>query len=132
VNLETLYWVKTPATVSLGTVALLGHQVTLSATARSVSWSFGDGATGVSEGPGRPFGPNDHCHTATCPDWFGHTYTKTGTFTVNAVVNWTGTYSADGQPAQPIQGTVAGPAATIPMQVLQARGVLVPNPTSTR
>jgi hypothetical protein len=128
VNLETLFWADTPADRALGTVVLLGHQVAITVHAQSVSWDFGDGTTATSDGPGRPFGESDHCGTAQCPGWFGHTYARTGTFAVSATVLWSGAYAVDGAPAQAIAGTVTGPAATNPIQAVQARGVLVPNP----
>src|SRR5437879_13902460 len=45
VNIETLFWVSTAATRSLGTVTLLGHRVGLEATVQHVAWDFGDGTT---------------------------------------------------------------------------------------
>jgi hypothetical protein len=126
VNLESLYWAQTPASRDLGVVTLLGHQVALTIAVASVNWDFGDGATARSNGPGRPFTATDHCGQKQCPDWFGHTYTQTGALTVTATVNWTGRYTVDGGAINTIQGTVAGPAATMALQVKQARAVLMP------
>jgi hypothetical protein len=128
VNLETLFWADTASDRTLGTVVLLGHQVTITVHATTVSWDFGDRTSATSDGPGRPFLDSDHCSTAQCPGWFGHTYLGTGTFTVTATVAWSGQYSVDGASPQPIAGTVDGPTTAIPMQALQARGVLVPDP----
>ena len=128
VNLETLFWADTRVDRSLGTVMLLGHQVALTIHVESVSWDFGDGAVGSSDGPGRPFGDSDHCGTAQCPGWFGHTYAATGRFAVTATVRWSGEYAVDGAAAQPIPGIVTGPEATSTIQAVEARGVLVPDP----
>jgi hypothetical protein len=129
VQLESLFWVDTAKTRDLGTAVLAGHQVAITATVSTVGWDFGDGATDSSNGPGRPFTKDSHCGQKQCPDWFGHTYTKTGKVTVTARVRWSATYSVDGGPAQPISGTVTGPPATMSILVKQARAVLVPNPT---
>jgi hypothetical protein len=131
VNLETLFWADTATDRSLGTVALLGHQVSISVHVDSVLWQFGDGESATSSGPGRRYGPEDHCRTAQCPGWFGHTYVKTGAFTVTATVNWSGSYRVDGGSVQPIAGTVRGPGASVALVVKQARAVLVPDPTSS-
>jgi hypothetical protein len=70
VNVEVLTWLTTPATVNLGTTPLLGHQVTLTATVQSVTWTWGDHTTDTIHKPGRPFLSTDFCDTTTCPDWF--------------------------------------------------------------
>ncbi len=131
VNAEALFWVQTPAQQKLAAATLLGHQVAITIKVASVSWDFGDGSKDTSDGPGRVFGPGDHCGTAQCPDWFGHTYTQTGAVTVRAVAHWTASYTVDGGAAQQIIGTVDGPAAQLAVTVKQARTVLVPNPTQS-
>jgi hypothetical protein len=132
VNIETLYWLGTPATVDLGTTPLLGHPVRLLATVQTVQWSFGDGHSATSQGPGRPFTADDYCNTKICPDWFGHTYTEPSRkLTVSATATWTGRYSIDGGPFIAITGTVASPATTIDMEVEQSLSILVPNPGET-
>jgi hypothetical protein len=129
VGLESLFWVDTAATRDLGTVTLLGHRVAITVTVSTVRWSFGDGGTASSAGPGRPFTSKDHCGQVQCPGWFGHTYAETGAVTVSAVVNWSASYVVDGGGVQQIIGTVAGRAASMPIIVKQARAVLVPTPT---
>jgi hypothetical protein len=49
--------------------------------------------------------------------------------TVTAQAGWVASFAVDGGPAVTIPGTVTGPVATAALQVKQARGVLVPNPT---
>jgi hypothetical protein len=129
VNVEVLTWLTTPATVNLGTTPLLGHQVTLTATVQSVTWTWGDHTTDTIHKPGRPFLSTDFGDTTTCPDWFGHTYTTTGIMTITATTTWTGRYSIDGANYQP--GTATSTPATSQIHIQQSRTVLVPNPTTS-
>jgi hypothetical protein len=134
VNMETIFWVNSAADQSLGPVTLLGHQVGLRIHARATAWAFGDGSTDTSAGLGRPYAAADGCGEAVCAGYFGHTYVSTGAMTVSATVTWAGEFSVDGGPwrgiANPATGanTVDGPAATRPITVIQARGVLVQDP----
>jgi hypothetical protein len=129
VNAETLFWIPTTATRTLATTTLLGHQIGLYANIASVTWNFGDDTTATNTGPGRAFTPTDHCNTPQCPDWFGHTYTSTAThLTITATITWTGRYNTDNGPLLPIPGTVTTTPTPIPMRVVQARTILVPNP----
>ena len=131
VNVEVLTWLTTPATVNLGTTPLLGHQVTLTATVQSVTWTWGDHNTDTTHKPGRPYLSSDNCVTKTCPDWFGHTYTTTGIKTITATTTWTGRYSIDGANYLPITGTATSTPATSQIHIQQSRTVLVPNPTTS-
>ena len=106
VNVETLIWLDTTKTVDLGTTPLLGHHINLIATVQTVTWNFGDHHTDTTTRPGRPFLTTDHCATLTCPGWYGHTYTTTGTMTLTATITWTGRYNIDNGPYHPITGTV--------------------------
>ena len=134
VNMETIFWVNSAADQSLGPVTLLGHQVGLRIHARAAAWAFGDGSTDTSAGLGRPYAAADGCGEAVCAGYFGHTYVSTGEMTVSATVTWAGEFSVDAGPwrgiANPATGanTVNGPAATRPITVIQARGVLVQDP----
>jgi hypothetical protein len=130
VNAETLFWIPTTTTLNLGTTTLLGHHITLYATIASVQWNFGDGTTTTTPNPGRPFRTTDHCTTAQCPAWFGHTYTTTShntPMTVTATINWTGRYTIDRGTLLQIPATVTTTPTPIPMTVVQAQSVLVPN-----
>jgi hypothetical protein len=137
VNMQTIFWVNGGADEALGPAILLGHQVGLRIHARTTTWSFGDGATDASPGLGRPYTAADGCADAVCTGYFGHTYAGTGAMTVTATVTWAGEFSVDGGPwrgiANPASGadTVDGPAATRPITVIQARGVLVQDPGVT-
>lgn len=126
VNMQTLLWVDTPTDQPLGTVTLLGHRVALRIHINQVDWDFGDGTTETTAGPQRRYDPADGCHTATCPGYWGHTYTRTGAVTVAATLTWTGQYQVDNGPSQRITGTVTAPATSTPLTIRQARGILVP------
>ncbi len=131
VNIQTLLWINTPATVNLGTSPLAGHQVTLTASVQTVAWNFGDQHTDTATTPGRPFLTTDHCSTATCPDYYGHTYTTTGTMTITATTTWTGRYNIDGGPFLAITGTATSAPQTTTVTVKQSRAILIPNPGSS-
>jgi hypothetical protein len=125
VNIETILWVDTPSSRTLGTVALLGHQVQISVALASVAWTFGDGTTETTPDAGTPYDRADPCSAKLCDDYWGHVFPTTGPHTVIATITWTGTYRVDGGPAQPIPGTVTGPASTVTITARQARGILV-------
>jgi hypothetical protein len=135
VNIETIFWVNSGQDRDLGPATLLGHRVGLRIHARTSTWTFGDGSGDSAAGLGRPYEAADGCAAAQCEGYFGHTYVGTGAVVVTATVTWAGEFSVDGGPwrgiGNPVTGanTVDGPAATRPMTVVQARGVLVGAPT---
>ena len=128
VNIETVFWVGTPPQRTLGTVTLLGQQVDLRAHVDRVTWSFGDGGSATTTGPGRAYSDAHPCTTKQCPGYFGHTYSDTGTMTITADIVWTGQFRVDGGAWQTIPGTVTAAATSTTTDVKEARGVLVPNP----
>ncbi|MDT4958134.1 MAG: hypothetical protein QOD31_1933, partial [Pseudonocardiales bacterium] len=128
VNIQTLLWADTPSDQSLGTVTLLGHQVTLQVHVAQVDWDFGDGQRDTTPSPEPRYDPSAGCKTVSCPGYWGHVYAATGAMTVSATVTWSGRYRVDGGAWLDIPGTVTGPATTAALTVRQARGVLVPNP----
>jgi hypothetical protein len=130
-NLETLIWLNTPQQINLGTTPLANHHITLIATITTITWNFGDHHTDTTTTPGRPFLPTDHCPTTTCPTWYGHTYTQTGTITLTATTTWTGRYNIDNGPYHPITGTTTTPPTTTQLTIQQSLSILVPNPTGT-
>jgi hypothetical protein len=129
VNIETVMWVDAPSQRTLAPITLLGRRVIVRLALDHVDWSFGDGQTGGSTGPGKAYDPrNDPCRAVECPGYFGHTYRKTGTVTVAATASWRATFTVDGGAAITIPGTVAAPTARARLAVKEARAVLVPNP----
>ena len=130
VNLQTVLWSDTPRDRSLGTVRLLGiYRVALRVHVRQVVWEFGDGASARTGSPGRPYRVGEHCATVSCPGHFGHVYARTGSMTITSRVSWTGQYSVNGGRWQTIAGAVTGPQAAAQVTVVQARGVLVADPS---
>jgi hypothetical protein len=128
VNIQTLLWLNTPANQRLGTLTLLGHHVTIRVHIERIDWTFGDGHTDTTSSPQRKYDPADSCHTTTCPSYWGHTYTNTGTMTIAATITWSGRYQIDGGAPLDIAGTVTSPATNTTVTVRQARGILVPDP----
>ena len=137
VNIQTIMWVntqtqtqtQTQTEVALPAVQLLGQDIAVRVRVDRVHWVFGDGHSADSPGLGRAFTDQDHCGTAQCPGFFGHTYTATGKMTVTASVTWSASFSVNGAPDTPIPSGLSGPAATATLTVAQARAVLVPPPT---
>jgi hypothetical protein len=125
VHIQTLLWLNTPPSQPLGTATLLGHHLTLRVHVHHVDWDFGDGSSDTTTGPQRRYDPTDPCHTPTCPRYWGHTYTHTGTTTLHAHTTWTGQYRIDGGGWLTIPGTVTGPDTTTTLTIRQARGILV-------
>lgn len=129
VNIQTIMWVDAPASQQLAPITLLGQQVDVTLALDHVVWSFGDGSSDVSDGPGKAYDEaNDPCRSVSCPDYFGHVYRDTGTDTVRATVYWHASFTVDGGDAVDIPGTVAGPTGQAALTVKEARAVLVPNP----
>jgi hypothetical protein len=60
VNLETIFYTDPPEWTR--TVQLLGYSVDVEATVDSYSWTFGDGATMSTSGPGAPYPSKDIVH----------------------------------------------------------------------
>ena len=130
VNLQTVLWADTPADRRLGTVRLLGiYRVALRVHVQQVLWDFGDGTSARTGSPGRPYRAGEHCATVTCPGHFGHVFGRTGSMTITSQVSWTGQYSVNGGQWQTIAGAVTGPQAAAEVTVVQARGVLVADPS---
>jgi hypothetical protein len=132
VNIQTIMWVDTATARVLPSVALLGKSVSIHTTIDHVAWDFGDAHADVRDQPGKPYDPHGApCTTKQCPAYFGHAYTTTGQMTVMATVTWRATFRVGGGTLTPVPGTIAGPGSTASIVVLEARSVLVPDPTQT-
>jgi hypothetical protein len=127
VNIQTLLWADTAGRRSLGRVMVVGQPVWLRLVFDHAVWDFGDGATASADTPGKVYdATGDPCRTVSCPDYFGHTFTRTGVMTVSVRIAWRASYSLDGQHFQPVDDApLTGPAGTLRIHVRQARGVLV-------
>ncbi len=128
VNIQTILWVDTASDRELGTVNLLGRNVSIAAHLERIDWRFGDGATDSSDGPGRAYTDSDPCDTVLCPGYFGHMYRTTGHPEVTAILTWSGTYRVGGGPPEPIPGTVSTDAQPTQLRIVESRSELVPNP----
>jgi hypothetical protein len=132
VNIETVMWLDARPQNQLAPVTILGQRVVITLGLDRVDWTFGDGRADAGTTPGTPYDArNDPCTTKQCGDYYGHTYTTTGTMIVTALASWRVTFRVGNGPVARIPGTVTGPASQATVQVIEARSVLVPNPTSS-
>jgi len=129
VNIQTIMWLDSTADRDLGTVTVVGQRVRIRAHLTSVAWTFGDGRSGTSTGPGTAYGHPDTCATTTCHDFFGHTYTdQAGPATITATPTWTAEYSIAGRPWAPITPDLHGATVQAQLTIKQAHSILVPTP----
>ncbi len=109
VNIETRFQTDAPASYEIP-LTLLGQSVVITATAQSYTWHLDNGDTRVST---RPKG------------YLEYVYRKAGSYDVFVSITWSGTFSVNGGPAQPITGTVEVDGEPTAVQVQQARSELV-------
>jgi hypothetical protein len=129
VNAQTVLWAATTSVRDLGTAAVVGIPVHLRISLDHADWNFGDGHTDRPTTPGKPYdSADDPCHTAQCPHYYGHTYAHTGAMIITLAVTWRARFSLDGTNWTDIADDIAGPTDRHPIRVLEARGVLIPNP----
>lgn len=108
IGLPTWMWVADPGPSTTGPITksatLRGFTVTATAKVSRVVWRMGDGST-VSCGRGTPYKDSyGRQSSPTC----GHTYTKSGRYTVQATSYWVVTWTGIGQTGQiPIDFTAA-------------------------
>ncbi|MDN4174421.1 hypothetical protein QWY28_15765 [Nocardioides sp. SOB77] len=96
-------------------VTLLGRQVDLRIHPTSYTWSFGDGTTATTSGPGAAY-----------PDLeVTHDYRKAGRVAPSVDTTYSAEFSVDGGPWQPVDGTVTIPGAPVGLRVLTATPTLV-------
>ncbi|SDJ06022.1 hypothetical protein SAMN05444157_1524 [Frankineae bacterium MT45] len=133
VNMQTIFWLDTPAQRTLADVTLLGHQVRITIRLHDVAWDFGDGNQVTATSAGRPYTSADRCSTPDCPGFFGHTYTQTTpvghTDSITATPTWSASYTVDNGPANAIPGTIVAKPTRTTITIAQQRGRLVPEPT---
>lgn len=128
VNAETVLWAATNPDRELPTVTILGRAVSLRIHFDHADWDFGDGTADTTADPGKAYDSRgDPCRTAQCPDYYGHTYTRTGVMTIALTVTWHAQYRL-GTTWTDIAGTITGPTSRRALTVKQARGILIPNP----
>jgi hypothetical protein len=132
VNAQSIFWAVTDPDRALPTATVVGRRVQLRIHFDHATWNFGDGATDSTTDPGKPYTEADSCNTAQCPGYYGHTYTDTGSVTISLSVSWHAQFSLDGGTTwtDVDQAPLTGPTTTHQLSVVQARGVLVPDPGS--
>ncbi len=114
VNLDTIFYAKPPQWSR--TVQLLGYTVDVQASPASYSWSFGDGASTTTSGPGAPYPATDIVHA----------YDDAGVQVRPAVgVDYQVRYRVDGGAWQTIEETVPAAGYPIDLVVREATPVLV-------
>lgn len=109
VNIKTRFQTDAPASYEIP-LTLLNQSVVITATAQKYTWHLDNGDTRVST---RPKG------------YLEHEYRRAGTYDVFVSITWSGTFSVNGGPAQPITGTVEIDGEPTRIQVQQARSELV-------
>ncbi len=130
VNLQTILWAATTPNRNLGRVQVIGQPVWLRLHFDHAAWNFGDGHADTTTNPGKPYdAAANPCLAKECPDYYGHTYTSNVSVKLALTVAWRADYSLNGANWAPIDTPpLDGPQTTAQLHVLQARGVLVPNP----
>jgi hypothetical protein len=98
IGFPTWMWAQAPDQSTWGPVTRSasagGFTVTATAKVDRVVWTMGDGVTVVCTKPGTPYA--DSFGKASSPDC-GHTYTRTGRYTVRATSHWVVTWAGIGQ-----------------------------------
>lgn len=98
IGFPTWMWAQGPDDTTWGpvtrSVSAGGFTVTATAKVDRVVWTMGDGVTVVCTKPGTPYA--DSFGKASSPDC-GHTYTRTGRYTVRATSHWVVTWAGIGQ-----------------------------------
>jgi len=118
VNFETIF--STEAAPFKRTVRLLGHEVVLKIRPSSFSWHFGDDSEPLSTTDGG----RRYQRGLPMDSYITHEYTHANV-TVHPRVDTTysAEYSVDGQPFQPVIGTVTIDGAPVSLRVVEARPV---------
>ncbi len=111
VNIPTRFSTDAPASYDIP-LTLLGQPVTITATARSWTWHFGDGTTASTTAAGTD-------------GRVEHTYLTAASVGAHVVIEWSGTYRIGGGAELPITGTATTVGDAAPLQVKQARSELV-------
>ena len=89
------------------TVDVVGYKVDVRATPSEYHWDYGDGTSLITAVPGGPI-PESRWGEKTVTS---HVYRQTGDFNVNLTTVFTGEFSVDGGPYQPIVGNAPIPSA---------------------
>jgi hypothetical protein len=107
-----LFSTDRPATFRL---RLLATPVLVRATPVAWAWTYGDGQATTFDRPG---GPYPQLGTA-------HTYTQPGRHRITLTTTWSGTYTVNGSPPIPIDGTATVTSPPITITAVETRAQLV-------
>lgn len=113
VNVPTNLYAQSQATILPTTI--LGFPIRVRATPSRFHWKYGDGRALTTANAGGPYPRLDTAHT----------YAQPGRQTVTLATEYTGEYSVDGGPWQPIDGTANVTSPGIGLTVEEARAHLV-------
>lgn len=97
------------------TVDLLGHEITVEATATSYRWDHGDGSAQTTSRPGRPWPAKDVTHTYR---------TTADAVSIQLSTSWTVRYRVDDGPWTPLGETLSTTSAPVSLEVAEAAPVL--------
>jgi hypothetical protein len=114
VNLETIFYTDPPEWTR--TVELLGYSVDVEATVDSYRWSFGDGATMSTSGPGAPYPSKDIVHA------YGDAHVAVSP---RVDVEYVIRYRVDDGTWQTVDETVPASGYPIPLDIREATALLV-------
>ncbi|WP_077490381.1 PKD domain-containing protein [Sinomonas mesophila] len=89
------------------TIDILGRRVDVRVKPSEYRWDYGDGTSLITAAPGGPI-PESRWGEKTVTS---HVYRQTGDFAVNLTTVFTGEFSVDGGPYQPIVGNAPIPSA---------------------
>ena len=115
VRIPTVFTTSAPASYDIP-LTLLGRSVVITATAATYTWHFGDGTSASTSSPGTQ-GRVEHVYTESAPR------------SAYVVIEWTGTFTVDGGPAQQVNGTATTTGDPVAIEVKQARTELVDAPS---
>lgn len=120
VNLDTVF--RTTAAPFTTSLTLLGQQVTLDIEPSRYHWTHGDGTDQTTVQPGREWVEGS---TAWDPGMITHTYLRKGSVRAGLTIVWRADWRLNGGPTQAVEWTVSMSSGPQPIEVLEAKPVLV-------
>ncbi|MCW2542164.1 MAG: hypothetical protein JWN95_3889 [Frankiales bacterium] len=127
VNLENILSNPTTMTRQVAPATVLGQTVHLRLKFHHATWTYGDDSDSeTTRDPGQPYDQIHHpCGTLKCPDYFGHTYTRPGTYTLTTTITWIVDYTLDNATWSTL-GQLDGPTTKHTTHIRAAHAQLVP------
>lgn len=101
------YTDPTPRTL---TTTVVNTPVTITATPTTYTWDWGDGTTSTTTDPGAPWPHHTNAHR----------YRTTATnITITLTTTWSATFTPQGGPTQPINGTITTTSTSTPFDLVR-------------